>query len=120
MWTEIWTFFDPLPPLRTILVNKAYVIIWTFGKPPSPCCVHMVYECPLMRNRTLVWFTQILCSPLMIIIHHLHLRNLASSDSQDFSFIRFYQILMDEGTSAYQYNFRHGHCYLFFPSSLFF
>ena len=38
--------YDPPPPLWTILLNKAYVEIWTFDKPPSPCHVHMVYECP--------------------------------------------------------------------------
>ena len=37
-------FFDP--PLWTILFNKAYVVKWTFGKPPSPYHVHMVYEWP--------------------------------------------------------------------------
>ena len=54
MWTEFWTFFDPLPPLWTILLNRAYVLIWTFGKPPSPCHVHMVYECPQMKMLVLV------------------------------------------------------------------
>ena len=49
MWTDFWTFLTP-PPLWTILLNRAYVVIWTFGKPPSPCHVHMVYECPLMEN----------------------------------------------------------------------
>ena len=29
-------FFDPLLPSWTILLNKAYVVIWIFGKPPSP------------------------------------------------------------------------------------
>ena len=31
--------FDPPPPSWTILLNKAYVVIWTFGKLPSslPC-----------------------------------------------------------------------------------
>ena len=43
-------FFDPPPPLWTILLNRAYVVIWTFGKPPSPYHVHMVYECPLDHN----------------------------------------------------------------------
>ena len=41
---RILDFFDPPPPLWTILLNRAYVVIWTFGKPPSPCLVHMVYE----------------------------------------------------------------------------
>ena len=41
--------FDPLPPLWTILLNKAYVVIWTFGIPPPPCHVHMGYECPLIK-----------------------------------------------------------------------
>ena len=32
-------FLTPLPPLWTILLNEAYVVIWTFGKPslPLPC-----------------------------------------------------------------------------------
>ena len=45
----ILDIFDPLPPLWTILLNKAYVVIWTFGNPPLPYHVHMVHECPL-RN----------------------------------------------------------------------
>ena len=29
-------FYDPpLPPLWTILLNRAYVVIWTISKPPS-------------------------------------------------------------------------------------
>ena len=28
--------FDPPPPLWTILLNKAYVVTWTFGKLPLP------------------------------------------------------------------------------------
>ena len=28
--------FDPLPPLWTISLNKAYVVTWTFGKLPLP------------------------------------------------------------------------------------
>ena len=36
MWTEFWAFLTPPPPLWTILLNKAYVVIWTFGKPPLP------------------------------------------------------------------------------------
>ena len=51
MWTYFWTFWlDPLPALWTILFNKSYVdsnMEWTFDKPPSPCHVHMVYECLL-------------------------------------------------------------------------
>ena len=31
----LW-FIRPPPHLRTILLNKAYVVIWTFGKPPPP------------------------------------------------------------------------------------
>ena len=42
-------FFEPPPPLWTILLNKAYVVIWTFGIPPPPCHVHMGYECPLIK-----------------------------------------------------------------------
>ena len=37
-----------------ILLNKAYVVIWTFGKPPPPCYVHMVYECPLQRVESVI------------------------------------------------------------------
>ena len=29
-------FLDPAPPLWTILLYNAYVVIWTFGKPPLP------------------------------------------------------------------------------------
>ena len=36
MWTDFWTFLTPLPPLWTILLNKAYVVTWTFGKLPLP------------------------------------------------------------------------------------
>ena len=33
--------FDPPPPLWTILLNKAYVVTWTFGKLPLPLpCPH--------------------------------------------------------------------------------
>ena len=35
MPTEIWTFLAPLPPLWTILLDKAYAVIRTFGKPPT-------------------------------------------------------------------------------------
>ena len=36
MWTDFWTF-DPLPSW-TILLNMAYVVIWTFDNPlPLPC-----------------------------------------------------------------------------------
>ena len=41
--------FNPPPPLWTILLNKSYVVIWTFGKLPSPCLAHMVYEWPLNK-----------------------------------------------------------------------
>ena len=53
MWTEIWTFLTPIPPLWTTLLNKAYVVTWTFGKPPSPCHVHMVYDWPLKRLKVI-------------------------------------------------------------------
>ena len=33
MWTSFWKFL-PLPPLWTIFLNNAYVVIWTFGQPP--------------------------------------------------------------------------------------
>ena len=39
--------FDPLPPSWIILLNKAYVVIWTFGKPPSPLtCPHGLWMPP--------------------------------------------------------------------------
>ena len=47
---QIFGHFDPSPPLWTILLNKAYAVIRTFDKPPSPCHVHMVYECPLLLH----------------------------------------------------------------------
>ena len=28
--------FDPLPPSWSLLLNKAYVIKWSFGQPPLP------------------------------------------------------------------------------------
>ena len=38
---QIFGHFHPqLSPLWAILSNKAYVVIWTFGKPPSPCHVY--------------------------------------------------------------------------------
>ena len=43
MWTDfghLWPL--PGPILWTILLSKTYVVIWTFGKPSSPCHVHMV------------------------------------------------------------------------------
>ena len=46
--TFLRTFLNPLPPKWSILQNKAYVVIWTFGKLSSPCHDHMVYEWPLM------------------------------------------------------------------------
>ena len=42
-------FFDPTPPLWTILLNRAYLAIYTYiWLPPSPCHVHIVCECPLI------------------------------------------------------------------------
>ena len=40
-----WTFLTLLPLIWTILLNKVYVVIWTFGY-PSPFHVHMIYGCP--------------------------------------------------------------------------
>ena len=38
---DFWTFLTPPPPLWTILLNKAYVVTWTFGKLPLPLpCPH--------------------------------------------------------------------------------
>ena len=45
--------FDPLTQLLgTILFNKAYVVVWTFGTPPSPpaCHVNMVMNVPFWKN----------------------------------------------------------------------
>ena len=39
--------FDSPPPLWSILLIKAYVVTWTFGKPSPPFHVLMVYKCPL-------------------------------------------------------------------------
>ena len=33
---QIFGHFNPPPPLWTILLNKAYVVIWTLGKLPLP------------------------------------------------------------------------------------
>ena len=38
---QIFGHFLPSPPLWTCLLNMGYVLIWTFGKPPSPLpCPH--------------------------------------------------------------------------------
>ena len=33
---KILGIFDPLPPSWSLLLNNAYVIKWSFGKPPPP------------------------------------------------------------------------------------
>ena len=33
---QIFGYFDPLPPSWSLLLNKAYVIKWSFGQPPLP------------------------------------------------------------------------------------
>ena len=38
--------FDSPPPSWSLLLYKSYVIKWSFGQPPSPSTVHVVYECP--------------------------------------------------------------------------
>ena len=43
-------YFDPLPPLWTILLYKAYVVIWTFGKPPPPAMSTWFMNDPLAQN----------------------------------------------------------------------
>ena len=51
---QIFGHFDPPPPLWTILLNKTYVVIWTFGKPPSPLpCPHGLWMPPyrVMQQR---------------------------------------------------------------------
>ena len=45
---NILGIFDPPPPSWSLLLNKAYVIKWSFGQPPYPSTVHVVYECPLV------------------------------------------------------------------------
>ena len=46
---HIFRHFDLLPFVDNWL-KKAYVVIWTFGKPSSPYRVHMVYEYTLFMN----------------------------------------------------------------------
>ena len=41
----MWTFLTPFPSLWVILLDNAYVVIWT----PSPCQVHIVNERSLMN-----------------------------------------------------------------------
>ena len=41
-------FFDPLPPMWIILLNKGYVLMWIFREHPLPLVIHMVYGCSLM------------------------------------------------------------------------
>ena len=44
---KILGIFDPpIPPSWSLLLNKAYVMKWSLGKPPYPSTVHMVYEWP--------------------------------------------------------------------------
>ena len=47
MWTDFWTFLTHLPPLWTILLNKVYVVIWTFGKPPPPAMSTWFMNAPI-------------------------------------------------------------------------
>ena len=42
-------FFDPPPPLWAILLNRAYVVIWSFGKPPSPAMSTWRFTFPLIK-----------------------------------------------------------------------
>ena len=52
MLTVFFTFMPPAPSW-TILINKAYVIKWTFGKPPPLPCLHAAPEVILShRNLT--------------------------------------------------------------------
>ena len=50
--------FDP-SPLWTVLLNKAYVVIWTVGKPPSPTMSTWFMNAPLtelgMHMQTMVF-----------------------------------------------------------------
>ena len=55
----MWTFFDSLPSL-TILLNTVYVV-WTFGKPPSPCLVHIVSHFPLFSDLDVGQSTEFNC-----------------------------------------------------------
>ena len=44
-------FFDPPPPLWTILLSKAYVVIRIFGKPPPPAMSAWLMNAPLCTLR---------------------------------------------------------------------
>ena len=47
VWTDFGRFWPPPFHLCfTILLDKAYVVIWTFDNPLLPLQVHMVYEWP--------------------------------------------------------------------------
>ena len=54
---QILGIFDgwprPLPPSWSLLLNKAYVIKWSFGSPSSTSTVHVVYGWPLEKDNTL-------------------------------------------------------------------
>ena len=45
---HIFENFWPTSPFVNNLLNKAYAVKLTFGKPPPLCHVHMVCECPLI------------------------------------------------------------------------
>ena len=54
MWTVFWTFLTPpfsLPPLWAILLNNAYVVIWTFGYLPPISCPHGLWMPPYLDSR---------------------------------------------------------------------
>ena len=60
---QIFGHFWPPPPLWSILLNKAYVIKWTFGS-PLPLTVHVVYgwRLPTMTLLCCKLFTCCHCS----------------------------------------------------------
>ena len=51
-WTEFWEFLtnDPLPYSWTILLNKAYIVIWSFGWPPPLPCPHGLWITPFLAT----------------------------------------------------------------------
>ena len=49
-------FLDPPPPSWTILLNKAYVIIWTFRKPLPLPFPHGLWMTPKLGTSVLLYF----------------------------------------------------------------
>ena len=60
--------FDPIPTPWSLLLNKAYVIKWSFGQPPSPSTVHVVYEWPLKEKTRIMRAATILSVYVTFIV----------------------------------------------------